>query len=196
VITIDRSARSRSADLGDHDRPILVITMLRSARSRWAVFRTFLSEQLDWAAELVEGIDGVHWKDLLGGDWMATDGTGFKVQIRGVGLHHGLFEVYRRDELVVFQYTPEKGGESQAERLASFAGTLLVDGESCYNETSRDGRIKEANCTAHPRRKLQDAEAVQPVLAKEGGQFLSKLFELEEVAKERGLTGPDLVERR
>lgn len=155
--------------------------------------KSYLSEQLDRAAELVDPIDGEHWRDLLGGAWMGTDGTGFKVQVPGVGLHHGHFEVYHRDDIVVYQYTPEKGGEWQAERLTMFAGTLLVDGESRYNETTRDGRIKEANCNAHPRQRLRDAEVVQPVLAAEGGQFVSKMFELEAIAKERGLAGPDLL---
>ncbi|MEQ1571487.1 MAG: transposase [Myxococcota bacterium] len=114
-----------------------------------------------------------------------TDGTGFRVQVPGVGLHHGHFEVYHRDH-VNFQYTAEKGGKSQAERLAKFAGTLLVDAESRYNASTRDGRIKEANCHAYPRRALEDAEAVQPILAAEGGQFLSKMFEADAIAKERG----------
>lgn len=124
---------------------------------------------------------------------MGTDGTGIKVQVPGLGLHYGHFEVYHRDHIVNFQYTAEKGGESQAERLAKFAGTLLVDAESRYNASTRDGRIKVANCNAHPRRALEDAEAVQPILAAEGGQFLGKMFEADAIAKERGLTGPALL---
>lgn len=158
-----------------------------------ALSKSYLSLQLDRAAELLDGVDGEHWKDLLDGDWMGTDGTGIKVQVPGLGLHYGHFEVYHRDHIVNFQYTAEKGGESQAERLAKFAGTLLVDAESRYNASTRDGRIKVANCNAHPRRALEDAEAVQPILAAEGGQFLGKMFEADAIAKERGLTGPALL---
>ncbi|MFT7519103.1 MAG: hypothetical protein ACI9MC_001243 [Kiritimatiellia bacterium] len=35
---------------------------------------------------------------------IATDGTHLKVQIRGIGLHHGFMEVYHSGDLVVFQY--------------------------------------------------------------------------------------------
>jgi transposase len=162
-----------------------------------ALSKSFLVSQKEAAADLLAPIDGVHWKMLLGGDHLATDGTGFKVQVPGLGLHHGFFEVYHWDDTVVFQYTPEKGGESQAARLTGFAGTLLVDGESRYNETlAVHPKIVEANCNAHPRRKLKDAEAVQPVLAAEAGRFVSAMFEAEELAAERELTGDALLRWR
>ncbi len=155
---------------------------------------SFLVTQVAWGADLLDAIDGEHWKDLLAGDHIASDGTGLKVQVKGIGLHHGFIEVYHRDDVVVYQYEAEKGGETQAAKLAKFEGTLLVDGESRYNETTRrNPRIVEANCNAHPRRKLRDAEAVQPVLAAEGGRFLSSWFDAEAEAKARGLVGDDLL---
>ena len=36
---------------------------------------------IERAADLLSGIDGLHWKQLLAGSWMATDGTGLKVLI-------------------------------------------------------------------------------------------------------------------
>jgi hypothetical protein len=105
-------------------------------------------------------------------------------------------EVYHWGDVVVFQYTPEKGGDTQAAKLASFVGTLLVDAESRYNRTAENPNIIEVNCLAHPRRKLRDAEVAQPVLAAEGGAFVSAMFEVEEDAKALGLTGDALLERR
>jgi transposase len=158
--------------------------------------KSFLVLQTAMAAELLDAIDGVHWKLLLAQDHLASDATGYKVQIPGVGLHHGHMEVYHWGDVVVFQYTPEKGGETQAAKLAGFVGTLLVDAESRYNRTEENPDIIEANCLAHPRRKLKDAEIVQPVLAAEGGAYMSAMFDVEEVAKEEGLTGAALLERR
>jgi transposase len=159
---------------------------------------SFLVSQIEAAADILAPIDGEHWKELLAGDWMASDGTGYKVMVKGVGLHHGFFEVYHRDDLVVFQYEHEKGGKTQADKLRPFKGTLLVDAEARYNETIRAHapRIVEANCNAHPRRKLKDAEATQPVLAKEAGLFVSAMFEAEAHAKERGLRGHELLAHR
>ena len=36
------------------------------------------------AADLLAPVDGVHWKQLLAGSWMATDGTGLKVLVPGL----------------------------------------------------------------------------------------------------------------
>jgi transposase len=179
----------------------LHVTLDRLRRSLTAqglpVAISFLVAQIEAAADLLAGIDGEHWKQLLAGEWMATDGTGIKVQVPGVGLHHGYFEVYHRDDLVVLQYEAEKGGETQAGKLAKFEGALLIDAESRYNETfRRHSGIVEFNCNAHPRRKLRDAETVQPILAAEAGAFVSAMFAEEARAQEEGLTGDALREWR
>ena len=36
---------------------------------------------IERAADLLDPIDGQHWKTLLAGSWMATDGTGLKVLV-------------------------------------------------------------------------------------------------------------------
>jgi transposase len=158
--------------------------------------KSFFVLQTAMAADLLTAIDGEQWKSLLARDHLASDATGYKVQIPGYGLHHGHMEVYHWGDVVVFQYTAEKGGETQAAKLASFVGTLLVDAESRYNRTAENPNILEANCLAHPRRKLRDAEVVQPVLAAEGGVYLSAMFDAEDQAKEQGLTGAALLEWR
>lgn len=158
---------------------------------------SFLVTQTAAAAELLEAIDGEHWRELLEGPWLGTDATGFKVQLRDVGLHHGHLEVYHRDDLVVFQYEAEKGGETQAAKLAKFSGTVLVDVEARYNHLIQTNlRVIEANCNAHPRRALRDAEAVQPILAAEGGRFVTAMFDADAEAKDAGLRGDALRDWR
>ncbi len=156
---------------------------------------SFLVSQIEHAADLLDAIDGVHWKQLLAGTHLATDGTGFKVQVPEVGLHRGFMEVYHWGDTVVFQYEPSKDGETQAQKLANYGGTLLVDAEHRYNETI-DGGVTEAGCNAHGRRKMRDAEQVQPVLAAEGGRFIGSWFDLEEEAQLAGLRGDDLLRWR
>jgi len=150
---------------------------------------SFLVSQTAQATRLLEAIDGEHWKQLLAGDLLATDGTNLKVQIPKVGLHHGYIEAYLNGDIVVFHYEAEKGGETQAAKLQSFSGTLMVDAESRYNLTSASPTIREANCHAHPRRKLRDAEVMQPVLAKEGGRYISEPFAVDADGRDRGLEG-------
>lgn len=158
---------------------------------------SFFVAQIEVAAEILAPIDGVHWKRLLGGGSMATDGTGLKVQVPSAGLHHGYIEVYHRDDLVVFQYEAEKDGTTQAAKLAKFSGALLIDAESRYNETFRaNPNIVEFNCNAHPRRKLRDAESAQPLLAVEAGRFVTAMFDAEAEARTAGLTGEGLRQWR
>jgi transposase len=154
---------------------------------------SYLVTQIERAADLLGPVDGEHWKQLLAGTWMATDATGLKVLIPKLpGTHNGHLEVYRRDDLVVFQYEPHKGAEVLRDKLAPFSGILVADAEHRHNAVFEDGRVVEAGCNAHGRRKLRDAEAVQPVLAKEGGAFISAIYLTETEAQKRGLTGDKL----
>jgi len=153
---------------------------------------SFLVSQIQAAAELLEAIDGEHWKQLRSGDHLASDATGFKVQIPKVGLHAGHLELYHWGDVAVFQYEPEKGGETLASKLKKYQGTLLVDAESRYNDVFRDGRVIEAGCNAHGRRKFRDAEAAQPTLAAEGGRYIASWFEADEKGRLEGHKGDAL----
>lgn len=160
-----------------------------------ALSMSFLVSQIEQAADLLGAIDGEHWKVLLSGSHLATDGTGIKVQVPELGLHNGFMEVYHWGDTVVFQYEASKDGDTQASKLSSFQGTLLVDAEHRYNETIDSG-IVEAGCNAHGRRKMRDAEKVQPLLAAEGGRFIAAWFDLEELAALQQLTGKELLSYR
>ena len=149
------------------------------------------------AADVLAPIDGVHWKQLLAGSWMATDGTGLKVIVPGLAAaHDGYLELYRDDTRAVFQYEPTKASEDVVAKLASYRGTLTADAEHRFNAVYRTGRVIEAGCNAHGRRKYRDAEVVQPQLAKEGGAFISAMYIAEEEARNRGLVGAELLAHR
>ncbi len=158
---------------------------------------SYLVTQIERAADLLGAVDGEHWKQLLAGAWMATDATGLKVLIPKLpGTHSGHLEVYRRDDLVVFQYEPHKGADVLAGKLAPFSGVLVADAEHRHNAVFEGGRVLEAGCNAHGRRKLRDAELVQPVLAKEGGAFIAAIYIAEAEAQKLGLKGKKLKQWR
>ena len=154
---------------------------------------SYLVTQIERAADLLAGVDGAHWKNLLGGDWMATDATGLKVLIPKLpGTHSGHLEVYRRDDLVVFQYEAHKGADVLASKLRPFSGVLVADAEHRHNAVFEDGTVIEAGCNAHGRRKWRDAETSQPVLAAEAGAFVSAMYVAEAEARKKELTGDAL----
>lgn len=149
------------------------------------------------AADLLAPVDGAHWKQLLAGSWMATDGTGLKVLVPGLpAAHDGYLELYRDGTCAVFQYEATKASDAVVAKLASFTGTLTADAEHRFNAVYETGRVVEAGCNAHGRRKFRDAETTQPALAKEGGAFISAIYIAEEEARTRGLVGDALLAHR
>ena len=160
-------------DLAERDIPLAMSSLV-----------TFIER----AADLLSGIDGLHWRQLLASSWMATDGTGLKVIVPELpAAHNGYVELYRNEELAVFQYEPSKSGDVVAAKLRPFQGTLTADAEHRFNDVFASGRVLEAGCNAHGRRKFRDAEATQPVLAREGGAFLGAIYGGEEKAQQLGL---------
>ena len=149
------------------------------------------------AADLLAPVDGYHWRQLLAGSWMATDGTGIKVIVPKLPVaHNGYIELYRNHELAVFQYEADKSSESVVSKLAPFKGKLTADAEHRFNAVFETGRVIETGCNAHGRRKFRDAEASQPGLAKEGGAFIGAIYGEEEKAQALGLIGEALREHR
>ena len=152
---------------------------------------------IERAADLLAPIDGLHWQQLLASAWMATDGTGLKVLIPGLpAAHDGYVELYRNLTCAVFQYEADKGSDAVVAKLQPFRGTLTADAEHRFNAVYLSGRIVEAGCNAHGRRKFRDAEDTQPVLAAEGGAFIGAIYGEEETAQTLGLAGEKLREHR
>jgi transposase len=149
------------------------------------------------AADLLAPIDGLHWRTLLSSSWMATDGTGIKVLVPGLSAaHDGYVELYRNAECAVFQYAAHKGSDDVVAKLQPFRGTLTADAEHRYNAVYATGRVVEAGCNAHGRRKFRDAEQTQPVLAEEGGAFVAAMYVAEEGAHKAGLVAEALRTHR
>lgn len=152
---------------------------------------------IERAADLLAPVDGVHWRHLLAGSWMATDSTGLKVLVPKLpAAHDGYLEQYRNRDCAVFQYEPDKGGERVAAKLKPFRGTLTADAEHRFNDVYASGAVIEAGCNAHGRRKLRDAEDTQPALAAEGGAFVAAMYVEEDRAQKLGLTDEALVAHR
>ncbi|MCB9508470.1 MAG: IS66 family transposase [Myxococcales bacterium] len=142
------------------------------------------------AGDLLAAIDGEHWRELLAGTWLHTDGSGIDVVVEGhPGVVRGHIDVFTRDDVAVYTFALSKDGKDFAGKLAKFEGTLVADAERRLDATYASGRILEAGCNAHGIRKFEDALGEQPVLAAEAVQFLQAMFVEDAAAQERGLTG-------
>jgi transposase len=87
---------------------------------------------------------------------------------------------------VWFAYTPDRKGEHPKAHLSEFTGTLQADGYAGYDVVYEDGRVKEAACMAHVRRKFYDLyEAHKSAVAKEALERIAALYVIEDEIRGR-----------
>lgn len=152
---------------------------------------------IELASDLASSVDGEHWKQIKAKPCILADGTGLKVIIKDLHVAWDAYlDVFNADKLAVYQFALTKHGDDLAALFHGFRGVVMCDAESRMNEIFRLEGIERANCNAHPRRAFRDAEAVQPVLAKEAGRYLAKMYAIERHALREGLIGETLKVRR
>lgn len=166
-------------------------------RQNLGVARSSLIRLIEIGSDLAAAVDGVHWKELKRRHCILTDATGVKVLIEGLDqAWHAIFDVFNGDETAVFTFALTKHGDELAAMLEGFKGIVMCDAESRLNEICAQEGVLRANCNAHPRREFRDAEKGQPILAKEAGRFLTRMYAVERKAAAEGLVGADLLVRR
>jgi transposase len=84
---------------------------------------------------------------------------------------------------VWFQYSPDRQGEHPQRHLKNFSGVLQADAFAGYDKLYKDGRILEAGCWSHARRKFWDIHVRQKrqpaTLAHQALVRIGELFRIE-----------------
>jgi hypothetical protein len=81
---------------------------------------------------------------------------------------------------VWFAYTPDRSGKHPNQHLAKFNGTLQADAYAGFNPLYATGRVQEAACWAHVRRKFFDIQqAHASPLAREAIERIAELYAVE-----------------
>lgn len=111
------------------------------------------------AAQLAMLLEGLNWKH-------PSDDTPVRVLEPGNGkTRTGRLWVYVRDDrnaglseppAVWFSYSADRKGEHPQRHLAGYRGVLQADAYGGYDALYESGRITEAACMAHARRKIHD----------------------------------------
>ncbi|MBV8898231.1 MAG: IS66 family transposase [Acidobacteriaceae bacterium] len=87
---------------------------------------------------------------------------------------------------VWFTYSPDRKGEHPAGHLEKYAGVLQADGYAGFNKLYQTGRIVEAACWAHVRRKFHDLyQAHRSPIAKEALERIAQLYGIEQEIRGR-----------
>jgi transposase len=93
---------------------------------------------------------------------------------------------------ILFDYEPSRGGSVPARLLEGFQGILQTDGYEGYAGVAKRNDIIWVGCLAHVRRKYDEALKAQKKkgrggLAKQGFDFIQRIYHVEREARERGL---------
>jgi hypothetical protein len=87
---------------------------------------------------------------------------------------------------VWFAYSPNRKGEHPAGHLQNYSGILQADGYAGFNQLYETGRIIEAACWAHARRKFHDLyQAHRSPIAKEALERIGQLYGIEQEIRGR-----------
>ncbi|ENF35145.1 transposase IS66 family protein, partial [Escherichia coli P0304816.14] len=81
---------------------------------------------------------------------------------------------------VWFAYSPDRKGIHPQNHLAGYSGVLQADAYGGYRALYESGRITEAACMAHARRKIHDVHARAPTyITTEALQLIGELYAIE-----------------
>jgi transposase len=130
--------------------------------------------------------------DVLASDALHVDDTPVPVLAPGTGkTKTGRLWTYVRDErpfagprppAALFFYSPDRKGEHPQAHLKNFRGVIHADGYAGFNELFIGGRIVEAGCWAHVRRKFFDVHAATgSPIAKEALDRIAQLYAVEKM---------------
>jgi hypothetical protein len=87
---------------------------------------------------------------------------------------------------VWFAYSPDRKSEHPANHLKHFRGTLQADAYAGFNSLYESGKVAEAACWAHVRRKFYDLYAAhQSPIAKEAIDRIAALYGIEKQIRGR-----------
>jgi len=172
------------------------------AREGVELDRSTLADWVCGTSQLLEPLVESLRRHVMAAEKLHADDTPVPVLAPGNGkTKTGRLWTYVRDDrptgdktppAVWFAYTPDRKGEHPKAHLSKFQGTLQADGYAGFEQIYETGRIQEAACWAHVRRKFYDLEqAHKSPVAKEALERIGALY-----AVESDINGRSPEERR
>lgn len=164
--------------------------------------RSTLADWVGQTSMLLEPLVEALRRHVMSASKLHADDTPVPVLAPGLGKTKlGRLWTYVRDDrpagdqtppAVWFAYSPDRKGEHPQAHLRSFTGTLQADAYAGFDPLYESGRIREAACWAHVRRKFYDLHVAHnsPVAA----EALRRIAEL--YAVEADIRGHEPEQRR
>ena len=158
------------------------------------VSRSWLTQLAQRTISLLEPIHAAQFASIRTSRVLAMDETPIKAGRAGHGkMKTGYFwPVYGELDEVCFPFHPSRSHRFVAEALGltrSKDSVLLSDGYAAYERYAKRTGLTHAQCWAHARRGLFEAEAADPTAVHEGLQQIGALYVIEEQIRLLSLTG-------
>jgi transposase len=103
-------------------------------------------------------------------------------------------------KIVLFDYDPHRSGDVAKRLFAEYCGNLQVDGYAAYNGVEKQEGVKRIGCNMHGRRGFEDAfkngAKTGRSLAEQALKYYQRLYDIEDEAKEKGMSWPERFEFR
>jgi transposase len=160
------------------------------ARQGVELERSTLADWVGGASRLLKPLVEVLFRYVTTASKLHADDTPVPVLAPGNGkTKTGRLWTYVRDDrpagdaaapAVWFAYSPDRKGEHPEQHLREFHGTLQADAYAGFQQLYENGRLQEAACWAHVRRKFYDLQqAHASPLASEALERIGALYVIE-----------------
>jgi transposase len=162
-----------------------------AARQGVELERSTLADWVGGASALFAPLVQAVRQHVMAAEKLHADDTPFPVLAPGNGrTKTGRLWTYVRDDrpaadptppAVWFCFSPDRKGEHPQRHLSRFRGILQADGYAGFHHLYGDGRIQEAACWAHVRRKFHDLHVALPSpVAAEAIERIGALYAIEQ----------------
>ena len=166
------------------------------AREGVELERATLADWVGGASQLLAPLVEVLRRHVMSASKLHADDTPVPVLAPGLGkTKTGRLWTYVRDDrpagdatppAVWFAYSPDRKGEHPQAHLSQFSGTLQADAYAGFDHIYESGRIREAACWAHVRRKFYDLQvAHKSPVAQEALERIGALYAIEDEIRGR-----------
>ncbi len=166
------------------------------ARQGIELERSTMADWVGGTSQLLEPLIEVLRRYVTSSGKLHADDTPVPVLAPGNGkTKTGRLWTYVRDDrpagdraapAVWFAYSPDRKGEHPERHLREFRGTLQADAYAGFNQLYETGRIQEAACWAHVRRKFYDLQqAHASPVASEALERIAALYAIEKEIRGR-----------
>jgi transposase len=166
------------------------------AREGVELDRSTMAAWVGGASQLLEPLVGALRRHVMAAQKLHADDTPVPVLAPGNGkTKTGRLWTYVRDDrpagdesppAVWFAYTPDRKGEHPQAHLSTFRGTLQADAYAGYHPVYETGRVREAGCMAHVRRKFYDlVVAHKSPVGTEAVERIAQLYAIEKEIRGR-----------